>query len=234
LLPRSARFRVGAITAEEIDRYRRAKVVERENVTARRAKLTPAERRKLPHGLSNRSINRTVQILAQVLDAAIEYGWAEGPNPARGTRRKLRAEPANRASMSPEQVRALLDAAGSHRVLLATAIMAGGLRASELTGLRWRDVDLAGGCLHVGQSKTEAGVRRVGLAPDLLDELKARKAGTRFSGSDDFVFGTSGRLGAMLLGDWAVTGSETVDRLPEDTATVESGDEKGPRLQALS
>jgi hypothetical protein len=43
----------------------------------------------------------------------------------------------------------------------------------------------------------------------------------------------NGRLGAMLLGDWAVTGSATVDTLPEDGATVESTEERGPVLEAL-
>jgi integrase/recombinase XerD len=62
-------------------------------------------------------------------------------------------------------VRALLDGAGKHRTLLATAIMAGGLRVSEVAGLRSRDVDLAGGRLRVAASKTEAGVREIDLSP---------------------------------------------------------------------
>jgi hypothetical protein len=108
-------------------------VLERERATERPGKLGTAERRTVPRGLSNRSINRTVQILAQVLDAAIEYGWADGPNAARGRRRKLRAETTRRASTNAEQVRALLDTAGNHRVLLATAIMAGGLRVFRVS-----------------------------------------------------------------------------------------------------
>jgi integrase len=87
-------------------------------------------------------------------------------------------------------VAALLQAAGEHRALLATAIMAGGLRVSELTGLRWRDVDLAGHRLTVAKSKTDAGHRQVELAPDLRDELANHKASSAFSGRDDFVFPT--------------------------------------------
>jgi integrase len=75
-----------------------------------------------------------------------------------------------------DQVRALLYAAGKNRALLATAVMAGGLRVSELTGLRWRDVDLAGGWLNVAESKTAAGVREVEINPHLLDELKLHRA----------------------------------------------------------
>lgn len=61
---------------------------------------------------------------------------------------------------------------------------------SELTGLRWRDVDLAGGWLYVTDSKTEAGVRRIDLAPHLLDELKLHRADSRFNEATDFVFPT--------------------------------------------
>ncbi len=176
LLPHFAGHRLSQITSEEVDRYKRAKVQERDAGLVARP-------------LSNRSINRTLQILSQVLDAAVEYGYIS-TNPAKGRRRRLKPGSPRRASMTGEQVKALFAAAGEHRVLLATAIMAGGLRASEVTALRWRDVDLASGWLHVGKSKTDAGVRRVDLAPHLLDELKAWKAASRFSKPDDFVFPT--------------------------------------------
>jgi integrase len=64
---------------------------------------------------------------------------------------------------------------GDHRALLSVMAL-GGLRVSEATGLRWRDVDLANGKLKVEDSKTDAGLRTVVLIPILLDELKAAKA----------------------------------------------------------
>ena len=57
--------------------------------------------------------------------------------------------------------------------------------------MRWRDVDLAGGWLTVGQSKTDAGRRKVKIRPvlrDVLAELRARAQG---SGPDALVFGTA-------------------------------------------
>jgi integrase len=203
LLPVFARMRLGEITVEEVDRYRRAKVREREagdqlvaalayNV---RERPTAENRRRLYEarrelGLSAVSINKTLKHLGAVLDLAVEYGHLPS-NPAKGRRRRLRAGTPRRASMRAEQVAALLRAAGQHRPLLATAIMAGGLRASECTGLRWQDVDLAGGWLSVAASKTEAGRRRVDLAPHLLHELKAPKAGSRFASPADYVFPTA-------------------------------------------
>jgi integrase len=53
--------------------------------------------------------------------------------------------------------------------------------------LRWRDVDLASGHLHVRASKTQAGVRRVDLQPELRDELDAWKLCAE-SQPRDFVF----------------------------------------------
>jgi integrase len=66
--------------------------------------------------------------------------------------------------------------------------MAGGLRVSELTHLRWCDLDLRDGSLSVAASKTEAGVRRVTLDPELVQLLREHKTASRWSQPDDFVF----------------------------------------------
>lgn len=139
--------------------------------------------------LSARSINKTITRLSQVLQAAVEYGYLDS-NPATGRRRRLKADAPRRRFLEPEQVRAPLDAAGKHRTLLATAIMAGGLRVSEVAGLRWCDIDLAAGRLRVTASKTEAGVRVVDLSPHLREELAGHKAASLFSQPGDFVFPT--------------------------------------------
>ena len=65
-----------------------------------------------------------------------------------------------------------------------------GLRVSELTALRWREVDLASGRLHVADSKTDAGRRTVDLSPDLRDELLAHKANAGDVDAVGFVFAT--------------------------------------------
>jgi integrase len=88
---------------------------------------------------------------------------------------------------SPAEMRAIvakLDHGGRHRPLLLTAIFTG-LRASELRGLRWIDVDLKRGELHVrqradrhgtiGRPKSEAGERTVPLPPMLLTVLREHR-----------------------------------------------------------
>ena len=56
--------------------------------------------------------------------------------------------------------------------------------------LRWRDVDLAGGRLHITGSKTDAGVRDVTLLPVLRDELAVHRARGPHTAPTAFVFTT--------------------------------------------
>ena len=86
---------------------------------------------------------------------------------------------------APDEIRAIIaHLSGRWRPLLLTAIFTG-LRASELRGLRWADVDLKGGELHVrqradrygviGRPKSAAGERTVPLAPMLVSALREWK-----------------------------------------------------------
>jgi integrase len=75
------------------------------------------------------------------------------------------------------------------KAMLATLTFAG-LRISELLALRWRDVDLAGGWLTVGQAKTDAGRRKVKIRGALRDELLTLKASCEAT-PNGFVFATS-------------------------------------------
>lgn len=81
-----------------------------------------------------------------------------------------------------DEIRAIIGAADDRwRPLLVTAIFTG-LRASELRGLRWCDVDLEAGRLHVrqradryheiGMPKSDAGQRTVPLPPLVINTLK--------------------------------------------------------------
>lgn len=83
------------------------------------------------------------------------------------------------------EIRAILDAAvGRYRPLLVTMIFTG-IRSSEARGLRWEDVDLKNGTLHVrqradrygevGMPKSEAGQRTVPLPPIAVNTLKEWK-----------------------------------------------------------
>ncbi len=166
LLPFFEQHTLDEITVAEAKRYRLAKLHERDDPTVDRP-------------LSNATINPTVAVLAQVLDAAIDEGLLETANPARGRQRRLKAAKPRRTWLELDELRSLLDAAGSARPLLATMALAG-LRVGEVCSLRWRDVKLASSQLRVVDSKTDAGVRTVDMSPRRAQDAQAaHSAGER-------------------------------------------------------
>lgn len=83
---------------------------------------------------------------------------------------------------TPGEIKAMVAAlSGRWRPLLLTAIFTG-MRASELRGLRWQDIDLAAGRVRVhqradrynaiGKPKSEAGERSVPLPPIVANTLR--------------------------------------------------------------
>jgi integrase len=199
LLPFFERHRLSEITIREVDDYRRSKVKESQELeSARQKQLSqPKDRReRLPRPLSNGSINKTIRLLAAILELAVEYGYLDR-NPAKGRKRLLRERKPPRTYLQPEQLAALLTAAaeldrrdrGRREPLLAVLALAG-LRISEALDLRWRDVSMGERKLWVEQAKTDAGVREVDLTPMLQRLLAAHRLRSRHSDADDFVFAT--------------------------------------------
>ncbi|MFI5009344.1 MAG: tyrosine-type recombinase/integrase [Solirubrobacterales bacterium] len=188
LLPFFEDHRLDAITFDAVERYIAAKLAEADPLSAR-------------------SINMTVTLLGAILEGAVERELIPR-NPARGKGRRVRERAPRRTYLeTAAQIAALLDAAGEldraarvdrrhveRRAMLATLTFAG-LRIGELCALCWRDVDLEAGWLRVGESKTDAGRRRVKLRPALAHELAGVCDRQQQASPDGFVFptGTGGR-----------------------------------------
>jgi integrase len=182
LLPAFAAKRVDQITVEDVDTFRQSK---------KKA------------GLSATSVNKLLATLAAVLDVQVDYGRIER-NPAKGKARRLKAGKPKRTYIdSKEGIEALLAAAGEmdrdvggppwRRPLVATLMFAGPrisecLGSEDAHGLRWSDVDLAGGRLRLRGTKTEAADRKIRLLPILRDELAAWRAAAKYTKPDDLVF----------------------------------------------
>jgi integrase len=136
--------------------------------------------------LGGDSINKSLKLLAQILDYAMEDdGWIER-NPAKGKRRRVSVNKPRRTWLdTADQIAALLDAVSlvdrrtpwetQDRAMLSTLTFAG-LRIGEMLNLRRRDVDLASGRIRVLDSKTDAGERDVNILPVLRDDLSAYMA----------------------------------------------------------
>ena len=158
---------------------------------------------KITKGLSPRTVNMQTTLLGAILERAVERELLQR-NPARGKGRRVRERAPQRSYLdNAGQITALLDAAGNldaeaagnrkhveRRAMIATLIFAG-LRIGELCALRWRDVDLAGGWVHVGESKTDAGRRKVKLRGALRDELVAVRGRHQNTPQTAYVFATS-------------------------------------------
>jgi integrase len=143
--------------------------------------------------------------LKSLLKAAKHAQVAADVSIGKDKRSKQRLE-AGRDFPTPGEVKRLIDAADKddkRRALLLTAALTG-LRASELRGLRWSDIDLKTGELHVrqradrygkiGSPKSDSSRRTIPLAPDLLMALKKWKLACP-KGEADVVFPTStGRI----------------------------------------
>ena len=91
---------------------------------------------------------------------------------------------------TPDEIRSILAKLPGtrYRALLTTAVFTG-LRASELRGLRWSDIDLKRGEIHVrqradrfgkmGSPKSKAGRRTIPLMPMVVNTLKEHRLATK-------------------------------------------------------
>jgi integrase len=148
------------------------------------------------------TIAMTIMPLRAILGRAERLGVVSS-NPTRGLALPTHRAPERRIASPGEIERVLENVAARDRALWATAFLAG-LRRGELRGLRWEDIDLAGGIIHVRRGwdqvegeiapKSEAGRRRVPIPAALRDHLLEHRLATE---EDIHVFG-AGRARWMI------------------------------------
>lgn len=138
--------------------------------------------RLLESGRSEHMTRRALGVLRLILSHAMDNGQIPG-NVAQGVK-VLRSSRIDHRVHIPtkEQVRMLIDAADDTfaPMLIVSALC--GLRASELRGLRWRDVDFEAGLIRVrqradaynaiGEPKSAAGRRDIPAGPLVLTTLR--------------------------------------------------------------
>jgi integrase len=147
------------------------------------------------------------------LKTAISFAQGRGlvaQNVARGVRIKADDRETSSGPLragvdfpSMAELNALIDNATPRwRPFIVTAIFTG-MRLGELRGLRWGDIDLEAGVIHVrqranrwgrmGPPKSKAGKRDIPLAPIVINALKQRRADCP-QGELDLVFATRSGL----------------------------------------
>jgi integrase len=174
------------------------------------ARLTPAKveafRDDLLANLSRPMARKVLTSLKSLLKAAKHAHVAADVSVGRSKRAEGKLE-VGRDIPTPDEIKRVITAAKDNprmRALLLTAAMCG-LRASELRGLRWTDVNLKAGELHVrqradrynviGAPKSASSTRTIPLPPEVVAALKVWKLACP-KGELDLVFPTS--TGAIM------------------------------------
>ncbi|WP_424361417.1 tyrosine-type recombinase/integrase [Methylocystis parvus] len=147
----------------------------------------------LGHPRSPALIRKILTSLGSLLAHAKESGKVFGANPVRELARARRAgEERGRDRLeigrdipSRDEIKRLLELIPSDQEPILLVAIFCGLRASELRGLRWSDIDLKFGEIHIrqradryckiGPPKSKAGNRKIPVPPGVLKRLKAWK-----------------------------------------------------------
>jgi integrase len=119
LLPFFASHRPNEIDVRLVEQFKRQKLRERDEILAARAAGKPLRdaRGSARRPLSNKSINKQLELLAQILDDASETVFddarrANWSNPARGRRRRLKVTRKPRSFLEADELESLIEAAG--------------------------------------------------------------------------------------------------------------------------
>jgi integrase len=156
-------------------------------------------------GTSSAMVRKLRVSLSAILTDALERGLV-AQNIVKGMRKQRRGNETDRHKgklkigvdiPAPDEVRAIIaHLEGRWRPLFLTAIFTG-LRASELRGLRWSDVDLTRGEIYVrqradryrviGRPKSETSERSVPLPPMVINVLRQHRLACP-KGEQDLVF----------------------------------------------
>jgi integrase len=152
----------------------------------------------LADGVSASTIRNTVNALRVVYRRALEDGDV-AISPTQNLRLPAVVGTRDRIATPSEAAELIAALSERDRPLWATAFY-GGLRRGELRALRWEDVDLAAGVIHVSRGwddkegpvapKSRKGARKVPIAAVLRDFLDEHKLRTDRAGAD-FVFGST-------------------------------------------
>jgi integrase len=137
-------------------------------------------------GRSKDMVRRVRRSLSAIVQEAQRRGLAATNNVKDSTPiKRSKRDDARPVMPTKAELKAIIDATPNRsRPLMLTAIFTG-LRASELRGLKWDDVDLKGALLHVcrrvdrfnrfGPPKSKAGTRDIPLSPIVLNTLREWK-----------------------------------------------------------
>ncbi|RJO74439.1 MAG: site-specific integrase [Myxococcales bacterium] len=139
------------------------------------SKITPWHIEQVKHrlrqkGLSGPRVNRYLACLSGLFHRAEDWGLAAA-NPVRRVRR-FRENPGRLRYLSREEIPRLLAACEPEVKRAAMLALATGMRRGEIFALRWEDVNLTAGIIHVTNSKSGAR-REIPFCREMQEALRS-------------------------------------------------------------
>jgi len=195
--------------------------------------VAAADIAKLLRGLRARFSPWTQVAVQRILTGSFELGVRRSVltrSPMDGLAKSERPSPRNKTRivvLDAAAIEKLVAAGGSTRWRAALALAAyAGLRIGEVRALRWADIDLDAGVIHIRRSmlrdgtpktpKTDAGARSIPLLPALRRRLVGWKIEAPHSGPADLVLGTAdGKPIAERNANRALATAKTAAKLGE-------------------
>jgi integrase len=150
-------------------------------------------------GVTVPTTRKILATLHSALAYAVSQDWI-ATNAAHGTRVIGPRDEGSKKIVPPSKadMGAMLSGADEDFRIKLTFAASTGVRAGEQWAVRWRDVDLESGHVHIGRRvdayreegvpKSAAGVRTVPLSSQLTAMLKAWKLKSKFKTPDDLIF----------------------------------------------
>ncbi len=160
------------------------------------------------HGLplANGSRAKIRNLMSALFNHAMRYEWSDR-NPIRLVRQSAKREHTPDVLTAEEFTSLLSELEGPYYVMTFLAAVTG-LRVSELTALRWSDVDFQAGeilltraivCQHIGPLKTAASQKPVPMDAGLSALLLDWRGRCPYNQDSDYVFGSPQKKGNQPL-----------------------------------
>ena len=192
-VPAFGNYILSDITTGQLQAY----VSKRSNEIFRRSKKESSksnEESKKSKVVSPKTVCNEVVILKEMFKHAFRWGYLK-VNPAEYVERP-KVTKSEIDILSPDEMRILIEnSTENYQVAFLTDFLTG-LRAGELWGLKWSDVDWNSKQLYIRRSlwkgkfqtpKSKCSIRKVDITPSLLQELKKWKLASPVN-KDDLVF----------------------------------------------
>ncbi len=135
------------------------------------------------------SVNRELSCLFTMLNIAVE--WGELPENPIKKLKKLKEPPGRVRYLNKEEIPHLIDACAPHIKPIVFTALNTGLRKQEILTLKWKDIDIEEGFIHINKSKNSER-KDIPVNPqlsDLLTSLREKK-----EDGSEYVFGHYGDI----------------------------------------